>query len=137
MSEATFRQHLNELKSVLGNLTGDIETGALGKINDWYDQVLDVILDFEDTAEDIIDTRNGYDGESLDDEDVVEDEDSASEETDEDSEEETEIEDEEADENMEVDEDEDGEDEEDEEEIFLEATADVTKTITITINPKP
>ena len=127
MSEATFKQHLSELETVLGNLKGHIETGAVNKINDWYDQVLDVILNFEDTTEDVIDARNGYDAESLEDEDVVESTESI---TDDSEEEEIEAQD------LEY-EDEDEEDVEDEEEISLETTSDSTKTITININLKP
>lgn len=71
-NEATFRQHLRELENVLGLLQGDIETGPADKINSWYDDTLEDIFNYEDAVEDIVNPRQNYDEDSIDDEDVVE-----------------------------------------------------------------
>lgn len=123
-NEAMFKQDLNELRSALEALQGDIETGPVDKINDWYDQVLELLFTFEDDAEDVIGARTGYDGESLDDEDVVEDgeeEEITMDETDEESGDETEGEDVEADTDIETEE---------------EISSDSAKTVIVTVKLK-
>lgn len=128
MSEATFKQHLGELQAVLGDLKGDIETGNVNKINDWYDQVLDVILNFEDTTEDVMESS----------EPITEQTDDSEE--DETENEELEYEDLEDEEDEEEDEEDDVEDDvediEDKKEINLVATSGNVKTITINIGLK-
>lgn len=80
MSEATFQAHLNELRTVFGLLQTDFETGPKRDLGNWYDQMLDDIYASEDTIEDIINSRNNYDADSIDDSSTVEDDGSVQEE---------------------------------------------------------
>ena len=61
-----------DLVKVFGLLQTDFETGPKNALGDWYDQMLDVIYDSEDTIENVINSRNNYDADSIDDFEIVE-----------------------------------------------------------------
>ena len=74
MSEASFKKHLAELETVLNQLLGDIESGPDGVVQDWYDQTLDVIYNYEDEVDSNLYVRLGMDEDSIEDGQVLEDE---------------------------------------------------------------
>jgi len=74
MSEATFKKHLAELEAVLNLLQGDIESGPDGVVQDWYDQTLDVIYNYEDEIDSNLYVRLGMDEDSIEDGQILEDE---------------------------------------------------------------
>lgn len=122
MSEATFKAHLNDLINIFGLLQTDFETGPKGALGDWYDQMLDVIYDSEDTIENVINSRNNYDADSIDDLEIVEVDASSQEEMDLESEDDDELVDESDSEDLDI-EDEDDEYFEDED---VESDEDTT-----------
>jgi hypothetical protein len=103
MSESSFKKHLQDLEEVLKELLGDIESGPDDKVQQWYDETLDVIYVYEDEVDSNIYMRLGLDEDSIEDGEILED-------SDEFEFEETEITQEDIDEDYEDDEDADTED---------------------------
>lgn len=74
MSEATFKKHLAELEIALNLLQGDIESGPDDVVQDWYDQTLDVIYNYEDEIDSNLYVRLGMDEDSIQDGQILDDE---------------------------------------------------------------
>ena len=131
MSEATFKKHLAELEAVLNLLQGDIESGPDDVVQDWYDQTLDVIYNYEDEIDSNLYVRLGMDEDSIEDGQILEDE----EEVEDTEEQETvEYEEEIVDSSDEL--DEVAEDEEDADGTAVSQSEDIENSKTITINIK-
>ena len=75
MSEASFKKHLEELKAVLNQLQGDIESGPDDVVEDWYQQTKEVIYNYEDEVDSNLYVRLGMDEDSIEDGDILVDED--------------------------------------------------------------
>lgn len=75
MSEASFKKHLEELKAVLNQLQGDIESGPDDVVEDWYQQTKEVIYNYEDEVDSNLYVRLGMDEDSIVDGDILVDED--------------------------------------------------------------
>ena len=73
MSEASFKKHLAELETVLNQLLGDIESGPDDMVQDWYNQTLDVIYNYEDEVDSNLYVRLGLDEDSIQDGQILED----------------------------------------------------------------
>jgi hypothetical protein len=77
MDENTFKKHLNDLKSILNLLQGDIESGPDDIVQDWYDETLDVIYNYEDDIDSNLYVRLGLDEDDIEDDndngDILED----------------------------------------------------------------
>ena len=133
MSEASFKKHLAELETILNQLIGDIESGPDDVVQDWYNQTLDVIYNYEDEVDSNLYVRLGMDEDSIEDGQVLEDEEVGDSEEQETEEYQEEI----VDNSDELDETEE-DDDTDSSEVSQNEDIENTKTITININlPSP
>ncbi len=133
MSEASFKKHLAELETILNQLIGDIESGPDDVVQDWYNQTLDVIYNYEDEVDSNLYVRLGMDEDSIEDGQVLEDEEVGDSEEQETEEYQEEI----VDNSDELDETEE-DDDTDSSEVSQNEDIENTKTITININlPNP
>lgn len=74
MNEKTFRKHLSELISTLNLLQGDIEAGSDDVVQDWYDETLDAIYNYEDEIDSNLYVRLDMDEDDIEDSNEEEDE---------------------------------------------------------------
>lgn len=67
MDKKKFKEHLDELISVLNLLQGDIESGPDDIVQDWYDMTLDAIYNYEDEIDSNLYVRLGMDEDDIED----------------------------------------------------------------------